>query len=247
MTNLAVLDAAPLALAPTLTPAEHIAYFTDVANALTDVVEQKKVFSMISGKKYLKAEAWQTVVSLDGAHPITDWVKPIMMDSEIIGYEAQVSIFKNGERIATGIMPCGFDDFPCKGKIGVARDRACESTAQTWAGSKAARMKYAWVVVLAGYEPTPAEEMTADINTTRSRPHNRRQTTQEPSGAGKSPESPSPADYTAVLKEGDEYGLSETAFLKDIIRQPTWEAFEKLGGSPEIAEKRLASWIESNA
>jgi len=56
-------------------------------------------------------------------------------------------------------MPCGYDDFPCRGKSGVAKMRACKSTAQTWAGAKAARTKYAWIVTLAGYSPTPAEEM----------------------------------------------------------------------------------------
>ena len=37
-----------------------------------------------------------------------------------------------------------------------------KSMAQTRAGAKAFRMVVGWVVVLAGYKPTPAEEMTGD-------------------------------------------------------------------------------------
>ena len=73
-----------------------------------------------------------------------------------------MNIVKNGEVIATGIMACGFDDFPCRGKQGTGKHRAAMSAAQTWAGAKAARMKYAWVVTLAGYAATPAEEMQQD-------------------------------------------------------------------------------------
>ena len=72
------------------------------------------------------------------------------------GYIAKVNITKDGAVVASGIMPCGFDDFPCRGKDGTAKHKAAMSAAQTWAGAKAARMRYAWVAVLAGFEPTPA-------------------------------------------------------------------------------------------
>jgi len=39
------------------------------------------------------------------------------------------------------------------------------SMAQTRAGAKALRNRFAWVVVLAGYRPTPAEEMPTDDTT----------------------------------------------------------------------------------
>lgn len=53
------------------------------------------------------------------------------------------------------------DAFPVQGKAGREKDKAAKSTSQTWAGAKACRMAFSFVAVLAGYEATTAEEMTA--------------------------------------------------------------------------------------
>jgi hypothetical protein len=145
------------------TPSEMIEMATARANALAGVVDTQELYVMIQGKKYLKAEAWQTVAALNVCHFETQWTKPIRNadEDEITGYLAKVNLVdQQGNIRGSGIMPCGYDDFPCRGKTGTPRDRAAMSAAQTWAGSKAARATFAWVVTLAGYEPTPADEMT---------------------------------------------------------------------------------------
>jgi hypothetical protein len=116
---------------------------------------------MISGKKYVRAEAWQTISALNDAHWITEWSTPLVIDGKTVGVESKVNIVKDDRIISSGIMACGFDDFPCKGKTGTAQYRAAASSSQTWAGGKAARQKYAWIIVMAGYQATPAEEMEA--------------------------------------------------------------------------------------
>jgi hypothetical protein len=152
-------------------PEEYIRLATRQAEALSGVVEKQKLYSVISGKKFPKAEAWQTIVALDMACPITEWCVPFKDDDgKTIGYSARVHIVKNVEVIASGEMVCGFDDYPCRGKTGMAQHRAAMSSAQTWAGAKAARMKYAWVVTLAGYESTPAEEIEEHPPQTSERP-----------------------------------------------------------------------------
>ena len=141
-------------------PATQVALATAMANALSGIVEDKELFTMIGGKKHLQAEAWQTVVAFDNANPVTEWCNPIRDDENtVIAYEAKVNIVKGGEIIASGIMACGLDEFPCRGQQGYGKHRAAMSSAQTWAGAKAARTKYAWVVTLAGYSGTPAEEL----------------------------------------------------------------------------------------
>ncbi len=144
-------------------PTEVIEVATARANALKGVVDSQELFTMIQGKKYLVAEAWQTVAALNMCHFETEWTRPIRdpFDEEAItGFLAKVNLIdQNGNVKGSGIMPCGYDDFPCRGKTGTPRDRAAMSAAQTWAGSKAARATFAWVVTLAGYAPTPAEEM----------------------------------------------------------------------------------------
>lgn len=139
-------------------PADIIDFYTDVANRLSDIVEQQQLFSVISTKKHLDAEAWETIIALDGAIPQIEWVQDIVQDGETIGFKARAIIVKNGATISSGEMSCGLDDFPCRGKSGVAARRSGESTAQTWAIAKAARLKYAWVVTLAGYDPLPSNE-----------------------------------------------------------------------------------------
>ena len=59
-------------------------------------------------------------------------------------------------------MSCGLDEFPCRGKEGEGKHKACRSAAQTWATSKAYRLKYSFIAKLGGYEPTPAEEMLGE-------------------------------------------------------------------------------------
>ena len=78
-------------------PKEMIAFYTELANELTAVVEQKKLFTMISGKKHLSAEAWQTVVSLDHANPIIESCEEMRdSDGKVIGWLTKARIEKNG-------------------------------------------------------------------------------------------------------------------------------------------------------
>lgn len=155
-------------------PSLVIARATEWANALMDVVEKKKLYATINSKKHLEAEAWELILAFDHAGPRVDWVSP-MEDGEgmVIGYLAQVSIIKGDTLKASAIMPCGFDDFPCRGKTGTAQVKAAMSAAQTWAMCKACRLCYSPVAVLAGYAPTPAEEMPPPIvadNSARTQP-----------------------------------------------------------------------------
>ena len=143
------------------TPIEVIQQATEQANALMNIVEQKKLYAIIQGKRYLEVEAWEVIGAFNRVSAITDYVKPITgKNQEIIGYEAKVNLFKGETMVGSGVMTCGLDEFPCKGKEGQAKNKAAISAAQTWATSKAYRLNYSWVAVLAGYQPVPAEEMT---------------------------------------------------------------------------------------
>ena len=55
-------------------PKEIVDYAADAANRLRDIVEKQGLFSMISGKKHLSAEAWLTVIALDNAQALDDYV-----------------------------------------------------------------------------------------------------------------------------------------------------------------------------
>lgn len=145
---------------------------TRIANKLMEVVEQqqkagKEMYSVISGKKYLRVESWAILIEEYDVNPnIISLNSYTDKDGNIMGYEArcelQIHDAVNGGTyaVAAGVMSCGMDEWPTRGKHGEDKRRACMSAAQTWAMSKAARLKYGWVPMLVGYESLPYEELT---------------------------------------------------------------------------------------
>lgn len=151
-----------------LTPREVLNTAQGQAEALMELVEKRKLFQVIGGKKYLHAEAWITIGAFNQIVAQTDWIQPEKDEAgNITGYDAKVNLIHTptGEIRGGAIMSCGLDSFPCRGKTGSEQHKAAKSAAQTWAVSKAFRMTHSYVPVLAGYEATPAEEMQASSDT----------------------------------------------------------------------------------
>jgi hypothetical protein len=128
------------------------------------------LYTRIGEKQYIRAEGWQTISEQFGVSWIAEYVSEIWRDNKLVGWQAKVNLVRRGEIVGSGIMPCGLDDFPCRGKTGMSQERSGISSAQTWAGAKAARMKFAWVAVLAGFSPVPAEEMGESLPEAPTRP-----------------------------------------------------------------------------
>ena len=144
-----------------LSPAEVVTNATEQSKLLMSIVEQTGCYQNISGKKYLQVEAWETIGAFNQVHAETKAIVPITRDGEIVGYQADVQLIKHGMSVGGASMPCFFTENACKGKEGDAKHKACMSAAQTFATSKAYRMNYSYVAILAGFQPTPAEEMGA--------------------------------------------------------------------------------------
>lgn len=146
-------------------PRDVVAQAQEQAKVLLEIVEAQGLYANIQGKRYLMAEAWETIGAFNHVGTDTEWVKPIVdPDGKTTAWEAKVNLVhrQHGNTVGSAIMSCGMDEFPTKGKSGEAANKAARSAAQTWAASKAYRMNYSWVVVLAGFEPTPASEMMTD-------------------------------------------------------------------------------------
>lgn len=140
-------------------PQAIIARATEWANILTDIVHKQDMFQLIGDKEYIEYEGWSLIANFDGAEIVPEWTRPINDGEDIIGYLARTQLVKHSRVLGAGEMSCYFTEFPCRGKEGDDKHRAAMSAAQTWAGSKACRMRYSFVAKLAGFEPTPAEEM----------------------------------------------------------------------------------------
>jgi hypothetical protein len=149
------------------TPEALVSLATRMANALADIVEKRKLYAVISGRKYPQVEAWMTVARMDGV--VAQEAAGGVVRREDGGYEATVEAVRlsDGAIIGRASALCGTpDDKPW----GTRPEFQRRSMAVTRATGRVFRQQYSWVMALAGYEPTPAEEMGEDARAPRSTP-----------------------------------------------------------------------------
>lgn len=139
-------------------PGEAVTRATDVANRLKSVIAKQKLYVDIRGKSYVRVEGWQTLGALLGVTPVCVATDPVPSPSgdEYLGWKARVEARTLDGRVI------GAADSLCmrsEKRWANADDYAVMSMAQTRATSKAMRSVLAFVMSLAGYETTPAEEI----------------------------------------------------------------------------------------
>lgn len=142
-------------------PEEVIAVASRVATALKDIVVKKKLVKEIQGKEYPFVTAWATMGAMMG---VVSREVPEMTyareDGSYIGTAELVRV-TDGVVIGRASAVCGMDEKDRDGKMvwGSRPEYARRSMAVTRASGKAWRLSFSWIMVLAGYQPTPAEEM----------------------------------------------------------------------------------------
>lgn len=126
-----------------------------IASTLSPLVEQAKLYSMISGRKYVKVEGWNTMLSMLGIFSHVEYSRKLDREGEL-AYEARVVLKTlEGKEVGSGEAICSSKERNWSGRD----EFAIRSMAQTRATGKAARNGFSWIMSLAGYEATPAEEM----------------------------------------------------------------------------------------
>jgi hypothetical protein len=155
--HVSILDNKPKAL---------VAEITAMADVLSDVINKQKMFIDLSGKKYVTVEAWNTLGTMLNILPAEKDVKKL--DN---GWEAKVELINRH----TGVVVGGASAICTREEKSWSTrpDFALRSMAITRATGKAYRLGFSWVIKMAGYEATPAEEMTIEVtnndsNSTRS-------------------------------------------------------------------------------
>jgi hypothetical protein len=140
---------------PTKKPTETLKIAREIAKAVADVVEKRKLYTIIQGKKYVQCEGWTTMGAMLGLFPQIVEVKEERSDKGV-KYIAVCEIrTSDGRLISRAESECASWE---KNKE-KQEEYAIRSMAETRAVSKAFRICLSWVMTLAGYEPTPAEEM----------------------------------------------------------------------------------------
>lgn len=134
-------------------PHDKVRYAVEIANELKPIIEKQGMYVTIQGHKYVKCEGWQTLGTFLGIIPRECSVRRHDDGS----YEASVDLIRFSDGIVVGGSSaiCSVSEK----RWGTADEYARRSMAITRAVSKAYRTAFAWVITLAGYQPTPAEEM----------------------------------------------------------------------------------------
>jgi hypothetical protein len=152
----ALVAAPPVALAIQQAPEIVLAEATKAAKALADVINSRPNKLTINGKTYLQFEDWQTLGRFYGV-TVAARTATYVEFGRTQGFEATAeAILVGSDQVISSASAMCLDD---ESKWSNKPLFQLKSMAQTRACAKALRNVLAWVVVLAGYAPTPAEEM----------------------------------------------------------------------------------------
>lgn len=161
---------------------ERLAVASEISKELAKIIKERKLSTDIAGKKHVHVEGWTTMGAL-----LPKMVIPKITKTEEISkgrFKAECVLLA-GEQIVGGAdgEACvneGKYELDYKGDIvlddtGKPKQKLnmynkpaqgrfpdpsqARSMAQTRAVGKAFRLSFSWIMVMAGYEPTPAEEM----------------------------------------------------------------------------------------
>lgn len=131
----------------------------ELAKGIKKIIVENQLYTPIKGKNYVNVEGWQLAGMLVGIYPRIKTLERVETGTDEVKYRAEAALFnlKDGKTVGYGVALCSdkehskrsFDEY------------AIASMAQTRAISKAFRLTLGWLLKLAGYEATPADE-TAD-------------------------------------------------------------------------------------
>jgi hypothetical protein len=199
-----VVPSAPITLFGTDDPVAVVDRASIIAVALADVIKQRHLYKNIGQSDHVFVEGWTLLGSMLGVFAEVEWSRPL--DG---GWEARaVARTLAGRTVGAAESMCSRSESKWKN----SDDYAIRSMAQTRAVSKALRLPLGFIMELAGYSATPAEEIPTE---------------QTGRGAKAKPESdpaPAPAGPSLdqikarLLARADEHHI-EPARLDELIKQ----------------------------
>ena len=132
----------------------------EFAKTLKQFIVDQKLYTQIQNKNYVEVEGWQFAGASMGVMPIVKSVEPLDGAEGEIKYRAEVELIRvaTGDRVGYGVATCSNRESKRK----TADEYVIASMAQTRATGKAFRNGFAWLMKVAGYEATPAEEMESN-------------------------------------------------------------------------------------
>ena len=155
-------------LNPDIPMSTKVGVATNVANCLAPLVrEQGLTVKGLNGRnkeaEYVTVEGWEVLGTMLGIVPVTTIIDEIKNDKDrIVGYKARATLYQNpiiqNEEIVGGTVIARAE--ATADRSGFQKDLfAIASMAQTRALGKAYRMGLSWIMKMAGFEGTFAEDM----------------------------------------------------------------------------------------
>jgi hypothetical protein len=143
-----------------------VAEAAKVARSLEQVIRQEGLFVTIRGKDHVKVEGWTLLGAMLGVFPVTVWTRKL--DD---GWEARVEARTlDGRLVGAAESMCSRSESRWRS----ADEYAIRSMAATRATSKALRQTLGFIMHLAHFAETPAEEMYGvDEPRAESKPHDK--------------------------------------------------------------------------
>ena len=204
---------------------------SEIAGELARIIEVKQLYVVIRNRKYVYCEGWTTLGAMLG-------VVPRELDTADVGdgeFVASVEIVRASDGLAVGkaSASCGPDEKDWKGRSRQAR----RSMAQTRATSKAFRLSFSWVMQLAGYQPTPAEEAEGEIGPPRN---------DNPSHNDSAPKAPTRDDRVTTAEV-----QAVTADWKNCLNESdatpaAWSAWATKWAGREFNVRDVAEWTRED-
>lgn len=222
-------------LTPAATPAATIDSLIETADVLARIIDQRKLYHVIQGKKHVTIEGWQALAQLLG-------LTCLIIETERIdgGWFATAEV-----RRTTDGMPVGRASSLCtteERQWAKRDDNHRLSMAQTRAQSKAIRSVAGVVTSLAGLEPCPAEEMPANPSTSSAGASGR------PPALGRghaTHDAPAPAVLT--LSDKEQRGITGLATSRAIDDKHLVQLMcQAAGSTPPDTQTEIAAthWVE---
>lgn len=151
-----------------VTPADMLRNAYAAAVPLAKVIDGAHLAVNISGRKFVKVEGWTALGSMMGVFPVVVSTHTVTHQAwdpngerieEVWGWEATVEARTlAGATVGRAEAMCTRDEHSWSGRP----QYALRAMAQTRATSRALRGPLGFIVALAGYEATAAEEMPGD-------------------------------------------------------------------------------------
>jgi hypothetical protein len=209
-------------------PVEIVEKATRLATVLADVLKKQELTTVINKREHVRVEGWTFLGTMLGVFPVCVWTKQLSN-----GWEARVEArTRDGAVVGAAEAECLSSENTWKNRD----DYAIRSMAQTRATSKALRQPLGFVVSLAGFDPTPLEEMP--LNDSRGLAD------QHPTGSTQSSaalkQSRAPKSWAEVGQYVGAFGETVTAAWPVYQTQAMALLFE--GGEPILKEDKDRLW-----